>query len=65
MSRALETGDTTMVKAIIRRAHSRGWAEVAMAGVDRELLIEVSRLEELTSPRGRGTSTRRMFRWSV
>jgi hypothetical protein len=65
MRRALETGDRTMVKAIARRAHTRGWAEVATMGVDIDLLREVSRLEELSSRQGRRRDQRRLFRWSA
>jgi hypothetical protein len=65
MHRSLEAGDRTMVKAIARRAHIRGWAEVATMGVDVELLREVSGLEQLSSPRGRRRDQRRLFRWSV
>jgi hypothetical protein len=65
MRQSLEAGDRTMVKAIARRAHTRGWAEVATMEVDVELLREVSRLEQLSSPQGRRRDQRRLFRWSV
>jgi hypothetical protein len=65
MRRSLEAGDRTMVKATARRAHTRGWAEVATLGVDVELLQQVSRLEELSSSQGRRRDQRRLFRWSV
>jgi hypothetical protein len=63
MRRSLEAGDRTMVKAIARRAHTRGWAEIATMGVDVDVLREVSRLEEMTSPQGRRRDQRRLFRW--
>lgn len=62
---SLEAGDRTMVKAIARKAHTRGWAEVATMGVDVDLLREVSRLEQLSSPQGRRRDQRRLFRWSL
>lgn len=52
MRRALETDDPMMVTAIARKAHTQGWAEIATLGVDVELLGEVSRLEQLSSPAG-------------
>jgi hypothetical protein len=58
MRRSLEAGDRTMVKAIARRAHTR-------VGVDVDLLREVGRLEQLSSPQGRRRDQRRLFRWSV
>jgi hypothetical protein len=51
-----------MAKAITRKAHTRGWAEVATMGVDVDLLREVSRLEELSSRQGRRRDQRRLFR---
>jgi DNA repair exonuclease SbcCD ATPase subunit len=65
MRRSLETGDRTMVKAIARKAHTRGWADVATMGADVDLLREVSRLEGLSSRQGRRRDQRRLFRWSV
>ena len=65
MRRALEADDRMMVKAIARRAHTRGWAEVATMGIEVELLQEVSRLEQLSSPQGSRRDQRRLFRWSV
>jgi hypothetical protein len=63
--RALEADDPMMVKAIARKAHARGWAEVATMGIDVELLQEVSHFEQLNSPKGRRGDERRLFRWSV
>jgi hypothetical protein len=65
MRRALEADDRMMVKAIARRAHTCGWADVATMSVDVDLLREVSRLEELSSPQGRRRDQRRLFRWFV
>ena len=65
MRRALEADDRMMVTAIARKAHARGWAEVATLGVDVELVQQVSRLEQLSSPQGRRRDQRRLFRWSV
>jgi hypothetical protein len=65
LRRALGSGDTQMAQAIRRLAHERGGAEVATIGVDRELLSELSRLEDLTSLRGRQNIKQRMFRWHL
>ncbi len=65
MRGSLEAGDRTMVQAIARKAHTRGWAEVATMGVDVDLLREVSRLEQLSSPQGRRRDQRRLFRWAL
>jgi hypothetical protein len=69
MRRSLDARDRTMVNAIARKAHTRGWAEVATMGVDLELLQDVSRLARTPAssaldgrgarPLGRPSSSRR------
>lgn len=65
LRRVLGSGDTQMVRALSRLAHERGWAGVAAIGVDRELLNELFRLEQLTATRGRRNIKQRMFRWRL
>jgi hypothetical protein len=54
-----------MVQAVSRLAHERRWVDVATIGVDRELLDELSRLDDLASSRGRRNMKQRMFRWRL